>query len=731
MIKLEKVSKIYYQNGVIASGFNNVSLEFNMGEFIAIVGESGSGKSTLLNVISGLDTYEEGEMYINGEETSHYSKEDFEEYRRKYVANIFQTFNLVNSYTVKQNIELVLLLHGYGRKEIKEKVNNILNQVGLYKIRNKKASRLSGGQKQRVAIARALAKETPIIVADEPTGNLDSKSAAEIYKLLEKISKDKLVVIVTHNYEQIENLVTRVIKMHDGKVVEDKKIKNYEKCEVKESIRRKMSIGAKAKLGFRNTFNIFYKFALTLLVFLVLVGTIVDKVANIEKGNLDKLFEEIDRSVYVDQNPTRLIVKRADNSIMTENDYQYFKTINNVKSINEKDTSDIKHVFMTNDGLYRSIEASVKPMSEFKGKITEGKITDKNDVLIVEAGNYELFMGDDLFGQVINPLNQETWEPYQHLSYKVTAKSVDQDKNSVTIEMYVNDEVMDELIQVHYFNLINPTIKINKKNIEEYEAYLRVSPLVNPGEVYMSKDMNSYCKNQYCNTEKVIISNSSIYFEKTKELTVKGLVSSKGMKKYCDDCMTNQIILISPQDMKELSFNGYYQTSIYATDISYVDSIKKDLEEHGYKPLALKDTIKPTGDIKKLINFITGISIVITVVVIVFISSFILNAILKSKNRYYAVVRILGGNLKICRELINIELFIVSTIAYAIIIGTYYYLFINNIGSQYVTNPFDYLKIYHYVLIYISVVVISQYLSYKFSKSIFKDSMITTYNMEV
>ena len=169
MLKLKNVSKFYYNKGIVASGFSKINLELNIGEFVVITGESGSGKSTLLNVISGLDTYEEGEMYINGEETSHYTERDFEDYRRKYIANIFQSFNLINSYTVYQNVELVLLLNGYKRKDIKKKVLEIIDKVGLTEFKNTKVSKLSGGQKQRVAIARAIIKETPIIVADEPT----------------------------------------------------------------------------------------------------------------------------------------------------------------------------------------------------------------------------------------------------------------------------------------------------------------------------------------------------------------------------------------------------------------------------------------------------------------------------------------------------------------------------------------------------------------------------------
>lgn len=196
MLKLENVSKIYYTNGIVATGISKVNLELNIGEFVVITGESGSGKSTLLNVISGIDSYEEGEMYINGKETSHYTEKDFEEYRKKYIANIFQSFNLINSYTVYQNVELVLLLNGYKRKQIKKKVLDIIDKVGLTKFKNTKVSKLSGGQKQRVAIARAIVKDTPIIVADEPTGNLDTKSAYEIIELLKNVAKDKLVVIV-------------------------------------------------------------------------------------------------------------------------------------------------------------------------------------------------------------------------------------------------------------------------------------------------------------------------------------------------------------------------------------------------------------------------------------------------------------------------------------------------------------------------------------------------------
>ncbi len=161
--------------GLYGTGISRVDLELNLGEFVVITGESGSGKTTLLNIISGLDSYEEGEMYINGKETSHYTEKEFEEYRRKYVSNIFQNFNLVNSYTVYQNVELALLLNGYKKQKVKNKILEMIDRVGLTEFKNTKVSKLSGGQKQRVAIARAIVQNTPIIALDEPTRKLRYK----------------------------------------------------------------------------------------------------------------------------------------------------------------------------------------------------------------------------------------------------------------------------------------------------------------------------------------------------------------------------------------------------------------------------------------------------------------------------------------------------------------------------------------------------------------------------
>lgn len=220
MLKLENVSKYYYSNTSVVAALKNVNLEFNIGEFVAITGDSGSGKTTLLNIISGLETYEDGEMYYNGRNTSYFSDIELNEYKNN-ISYIFQNYSLMYSYSTIENIIAAGIIKGLSYKEAKSKGKKILADVGLSHCINKKAIKLSGGEKQRLAIARALIADNDIIVADEPTGNLDSKTGDEILALLKRISKDKLVIVVTHNVKQIEPYASRKIRIHDGNIVID------------------------------------------------------------------------------------------------------------------------------------------------------------------------------------------------------------------------------------------------------------------------------------------------------------------------------------------------------------------------------------------------------------------------------------------------------------------------------------------------------------------------------
>ena len=223
LLKLEKIGKIYDSGDILTVGIRGIDLAFDYNEFVTIEGESGSGKSTLLNVIGANDTYEEGELYFNGEPTSHYSESDWEKYREKNIATIFQDFNIIENLTVLENVELALLRLD-DKKERRRRAKELIARVGLTEQMNRRGSKLSGGEKQRTVIARALAKDAPVILADEPTGNLDVKASKEVAALLKEVSKDKLVIVVTHNPEFFKQYATRRVRIYDGSVSEDKQI---------------------------------------------------------------------------------------------------------------------------------------------------------------------------------------------------------------------------------------------------------------------------------------------------------------------------------------------------------------------------------------------------------------------------------------------------------------------------------------------------------------------------
>ena len=221
MIELKNVSKFYSNNGITNIGLHNINLTLHRNEIVAITGESGSGKSTLLNVISKIDGFDEGEIYYCGNETSYFSISDMDDFRKNKVGFIFQNYNIIDSYTVLDNVMIPLLLKGLSKQDARAEAMLLIKKVGLDGREKHQGSKLSGGEKQRCVIARALAGDCDILACDEPTGNLGSETAIQIIELLKEVAKDKLVLIVTHNYAEVEHMCTRLLKMADGKIVED------------------------------------------------------------------------------------------------------------------------------------------------------------------------------------------------------------------------------------------------------------------------------------------------------------------------------------------------------------------------------------------------------------------------------------------------------------------------------------------------------------------------------
>ncbi len=221
MLKLKNITKDYESGDSTVKALKGIDIEFRKSEFVSILGQSGCGKTTLLNIIGGLDRYTTGDLIINGKSTKKFKDKEWDAYRNYSVGFVFQSYNLIPHQTILSNVELALTISGVSKKERKQRAIKALTDVGLGDIVNKKPNQLSGGQMQRVAIARALVNNPDIILADEPTGALDTKTSVQIMEILKEISKDKLIVMVTHNPELAEKYSTRIVKILDGLIIDD------------------------------------------------------------------------------------------------------------------------------------------------------------------------------------------------------------------------------------------------------------------------------------------------------------------------------------------------------------------------------------------------------------------------------------------------------------------------------------------------------------------------------
>lgn len=221
MLQIQNINKEYRTGELVQTALDNVSLNLRDNEFVAILGPSGSGKTTLLNVIGGLDRYDSGDLIINGISTKRYKDRDWDSYRNHTIGFVFQSYNLIPHQTVLSNVELSLTISGIKRAERRRRAVAVLQQVGLGDQLHKRPSQMSGGQMQRVAIARALVNDPDILLADEPTGALDTETSIQVMELLKEVARDRLVVMVTHNPELAEQYATRIVKLKDGRIIDD------------------------------------------------------------------------------------------------------------------------------------------------------------------------------------------------------------------------------------------------------------------------------------------------------------------------------------------------------------------------------------------------------------------------------------------------------------------------------------------------------------------------------
>lgn len=333
LLRLEKVSKYYTGNRSVVVGLDGISLSFSRGEFVAVTGESGSGKSTLSHVLGGILPYESGELYFKGKETSHYDNHDWERYRRDNISFISQNYDILPGLTVMKNVVSALILIGMDKAYASTAAEKILCQVELWDLRHRRAAKLSSGQKQRLSIARALAKPAPILIADEPTGNLDPENSAKVISLLAKAAEDRLVILVTHEFEGAKDLATRHIVLQDGHIASDTLLRPASKpgsAPQTEKRRKRVLSPYVAHLQTSSrpiwTALMVLFFAMTAFAVFAFLGVFI--------ASLDDTPTRIyDDSAFLNGNTVRIAVMRGDTGKFTEDDFLTILSLPHVRSV--------------------------------------------------------------------------------------------------------------------------------------------------------------------------------------------------------------------------------------------------------------------------------------------------------------------------------------------------------------------------------------------------------------
>lgn len=324
MLELRNVSKSYkMKKGIQNHVLKNISLKFDSVGMTFILGKSGSGKSTLLNIIGGLDKYDSGDVSIFDKSTKNFKEKEFDSYRNNYIGFVFQEFNVIEDYTVYENIVLALELQ--NKKINQQEIETLLTKLEINDLKHRKINELSGGQKQRVTIARALIKDPKIILADEPTGNLDSETGLQVMGLLKEISKDTLVIVVSHNEEQAKLYGDRVIELKDGEVTSDSNpVTNLKSSSVFQLRSTKLPLKEALKLGFlslkKRALKLFFTILLITFSTLFLIVTFVTKTYNVEENHL---------RLYKEKNLNTVEIKK----------YVY---LNDMRDYNQKHTGSLK-----------------------------------------------------------------------------------------------------------------------------------------------------------------------------------------------------------------------------------------------------------------------------------------------------------------------------------------------------------------------------------------------------
>lgn len=494
MIKLENIKKTYMSNKNSTQALNDVSLMLPDKGLVFIVGKSGSGKTTLLNILGGLDKFDSGKMICQGIDTSSFKSKDWDKYRNSYVGFVFQENNLLDEYNVYDNIRLATDLQNIKNSD--ERINNSLKFVDLDNFSSRKIGELSGGQKQRVAIARAIAKNSKLLLADEPTGSLDSETGKEIFKLLKELSKNQLVVVVTHDFSSANEYGDQIIEMKDGKIVNiNNEIKDYDVS--KDSFKTEKSV-LKSKLCLKLSTNAFKKTPIRLIILILLsmfgfslmVGAL--KFSTWTPNDLEYKVLERENKIIVSKTPETIELgpglARDEERYFTSLEYNKF--VQNYDKLNVVGVSDFKESY-NNPGYYRNL--TDRERIYFDGHITEVTCMSEDDF---NAYGFELLAGnypDNTWGSFDIMISERMFEIYKLTGFtndgfeKININSYEDLIGKKFGGMYGDKYTIKGIVNTHFD-------KTDFENIKNYS--LGVS---DDFSIEWTNEFRTYCKKGFHN----------------------------------------------------------------------------------------------------------------------------------------------------------------------------------------------------------------------------------------
>ena len=745
LLTLKNVGKIYVSDSNVAVGIRGVDLSFDRGEFVAVTGKSGSGKSTLLNVISGMDTYEEGELYIEDSPTSHYLQSDWEEYREKYISFIFQDYNIIDSFTVLENVELALM-HIEDKNLRRERALELISRVGLMSHVKHKGSKLSGGQKQRTVIARALAKDSPIILADEPTGNLDAATSKEIIQLLQEVSRDKLLIVVTHNFEEVESCATRHVRIFDGAVESDrvlsgaradndllKEDKKPKRIDKKEELRKEIKNGATLGLAI---FKAKPRLSLFLCL-LMIVGSLGIFSVTSACGDATAIFDKHYMFSHIDG---RVVVAKQSGEVISEDEVKTLAEKSGAESylrydilLDSMGNSVATYKLDDDDFAYGSISVDCVYGKDY-GKSIIGRYPEKsNEVLL----NLPIWL-QSVFGK--DEILRDTIELHQMVLDVVGVKYYYD--NNLTAECLFTPDGFKLATAAYYvlsYSSLNATATVSSSGIRKsVDLYNIVSSFdIEDGKIYVGDkgflsvvgDGKAYSANidltatyreynyNYGNTVKSMYFSSS-YDESSIVLQRPDIGSY--------DMGSEGLVVISDEVLLELAEGAldrsYRQASLFFENDRAAHKAAEELKALGYVAVPSDTEYEPDAAMMILSAIGSILLVIVWCLAIVFLAFFINLCAGRALGAFkgdMAIMRSMGIPVRVIRIGMYIRMLLSLIPAFILVAVSAVLIFASPLFNQY----FTYLYAWQYALIYLGMLLLTVRVTHLQIRRLFGESV--------